>query len=140
MAETVPLEKSEKWAQLPAKERTTDRGYCVYNVYTAALPRGKPVVVSSGLIFPELKERAVLILGHPPTNLNRNVETRSRIIGAGDLSFTCVNFGENDIELDPLTRITKFVVLRVAQDEPVVCEELDETERGHNGFGSTGLK
>lgn len=140
MVKTVVLEKNEAWAQLPVKERTTDRGYCLYNAYTTVLPKGKPVDVSSGLVLPELEERAVLVLGSPPTNLSRNVEVRSRIIGAGDLSCTCVNYGEDEAELGPLTRLAEFVVLKVAQGDPAVCEELGETERGQNGFGSTGLK
>lgn len=42
--------------------------------------------------------------------------------------------------VSPGERIAQMVLLPVAMAEPVQVEELDETQRGEGGFGSTGTK
>ena len=40
--------------------------------------------------------------------------------------------------INPGERIAQLVILPVSLIEPVEVDELDETERGAGGFGSTG--
>lgn len=138
MVQRVTLEKTEKWAQEPIKEYTTDKGHCLYNVYTTTLQKGVPTEVSTGVIIPPVENRAVLILGNSHTNLNKNMKIKNKIIGGGELTLSCINYGESEIEINPLTKLTEFVVLKVSSGAPIVCDSLDETERGQRGFGSTG--
>lgn len=139
MSELITFEKKETWVQIPHKEKSTDYGHVLYNAYTTTLLKGKPVEISTGVIFPERPGCVAFIMGKQHTDTNRNVAVNYNFAGAGELKFTCVNYGEDDVELLPLTKLTDFIVLKVAEGEPVLRDKLDETVRGERGFGSTGF-
>lgn len=133
------LEKKEPWVQRPEKESTDDVGYALYNAYTTTIPRGKCVELPTGIIFPETEGYVVFILGKLHTSLNKCLSVKRKFVGSGELSITCVNMGEDDVDLAPQTRLTEFVVLKVSQGDPILTHELDQTARGERGFGSTGV-
>lgn len=137
---TILLSKKERWAQSPIKETQSTTGYQIFNMYTTLLPKGKKVAVSSGLIAPYLQDRLIFVLGVPPTEFTRNIEIHRNFISQGEINFKCVNYGECDFELNPLTKITNFVVLKVSKGNPIICDSLEESDRGDSGFGSTGVK
>jgi len=58
----------------------------------------------------------------------------------GELKVTLVNLSREPFTINPGDRIAQMVVSRHEKVEWEVCEELDETERGEGGFGSTGVK
>ena len=48
------------------------------------------------------------------------------------------NSGESEYTVRPADRIAQLMVVPVVQASLRMVEELDETERGAGGFGSTG--
>ena len=56
----------------------------------------------------------------------------------GELKVILVNLGETPITLSRGERIAQLVIAPVVQAHVVPVEDLDETERGDSGFGSTG--
>lgn len=57
----------------------------------------------------------------------------------GELALLLVNHGHEPFRIEPLMRCGQLVIAPVVQPELVEVEELDETVRGVNGFGSTGV-
>jgi dUTP pyrophosphatase len=57
----------------------------------------------------------------------------------GEVGVVLVNLGSQTAWVERGDRIAQFAVMPVALDEWVQVEELDETERGDGGFGSTGV-
>ncbi|MFD2868487.1 dUTP diphosphatase [Kurthia populi] len=51
----------------------------------------------------------------------------------------CESFPENSILIERGTKIAQMVIAPVAHPEIIEVDELDETDRGANGFGSTGV-
>ncbi len=49
------------------------------------------------------------------------------------------NFGENEFEIKQGDRIAQFIVEKYTETEIIEVEDLDDTERGTGGFGSTGV-
>lgn len=49
-----------------------------------------------------------------------------------------VNHGDVPYTIQPGDRIAQLMVLPILRPTLTVVEELDETERGSGGFGSTG--
>ncbi len=59
----------------------------------------------------------------------------------GELKCIVVNMDpETPIEIKPNDRIAQLVVMRVENVVPVVVDELDSTDRGAGGFGSSGVE
>ena len=56
----------------------------------------------------------------------------------GELLVPLMNLGKEPFSVEPGMRIAQLVVLPVLFPTCTVVEQLPETERGTNGFGSTG--
>ena len=57
----------------------------------------------------------------------------------GPLSISLWNRSSRPIEINPGERVAQLVVIRVDQVELDLVEEFETTERGSEGFGSTGV-
>ena len=58
----------------------------------------------------------------------------------GEIMVGVINQISESYTIEPGERIAQMVILPVSQAKFTVTEELDETERGSGGFGSTGDK
>ncbi len=58
----------------------------------------------------------------------------------GEIGLIMINFGESTVELPAGERLAQLVLAPVAHAELVLVQELDDTERGTGGFGSTGTQ
>ena len=56
----------------------------------------------------------------------------------GEISVLLINHGHERVTIEPGHRIAQLVIAPVIQAELEVVDELDATERGAGGFGSTG--
>ena len=56
----------------------------------------------------------------------------------GEILVGLQNSGDADYVIQPADRIAQLMVLPILRPTLTVVEELDETERGSGGFGSTG--
>ena len=56
----------------------------------------------------------------------------------GDIGIIIINHGQEDFIVNPKDRIAQLIINKVEHPEILQVEELDETERGEGGFGSTG--
>jgi dUTP pyrophosphatase len=56
----------------------------------------------------------------------------------GEVAVLLVNVSDAPATIAPLERIAQLVIAPVARAELVPADELDDTERGEGGYGSTG--
>ncbi len=56
----------------------------------------------------------------------------------GEIIVALVNLSDADYTVQPGDRVAQLVVMPVVQAQLSIVDELDETERGAGGFGSTG--
>ena len=56
----------------------------------------------------------------------------------GEIGVGLVNLGSEPYTVQPGDRIAQLMVVPVVQPTVTVAEDLDETDRGAGGFGSTG--
>ena len=57
----------------------------------------------------------------------------------GELKVILINHGADPFAVERGLRIAQLVLAPVAQAEVVIAESLDDTARGADGFGSTGI-
>lgn len=58
----------------------------------------------------------------------------------GEVCVGLINQLKEPYTVQPDERIAQMVIMPVSLIQPIVVDELDETERGTGGFGSTGTK
>jgi dUTP pyrophosphatase len=56
----------------------------------------------------------------------------------GEMVVRLFNFGENHFRVKAGDRIAQLVIIPYLTADGIIVDELDNTERGANGFGSTG--
>jgi dUTP pyrophosphatase len=97
--------------------------------FAVAIPEGYEIQVRSrsGLAL----KNGVMVLNSPGT-----VDSDYR----GEMGVILANFGPRDFVVLPGDRIAQMVLNKVEKADFGVVEELDKTERGENGFGSSGVR
>lgn len=58
----------------------------------------------------------------------------------GELQIILINLGQEDFVIQNGDRIAQLVIAPVTKAEFLITEELEESDRGEGGFGSTGVK
>lgn len=58
----------------------------------------------------------------------------------GEIKVILVNLSDSDFNIEPGERIAQMVIAKHERVEWIEVDELDETQRGAGGFGSTGTK
>lgn len=95
---------------------------------TLAIPEGYEVQIRprSGLAA----KNGVTVLNTPGT-----IDSDYR----GEIKVILINLGDEDFTVNNGDRIAQMVVQKVEQASFEIVDNLDETERGSGGFGSTGV-
>ena len=101
----------------------------------ALIPTGLFIALPAGYEA-QVRPRSGLALQHGITVLNSpgTVDADYR----GELKCILVNLSDEPFTIEPGERIAQMVVARHEQVEWEQVEELDDTQRGAGGFGSTG--
>lgn len=58
----------------------------------------------------------------------------------GELMTILLNTGKEDLVIEPGDRVSQMVICPIYKPEIVELKEVHETDRGDNGFGSSGVK
>jgi dUTP pyrophosphatase len=162
----VKFKKLRENAKLPTKAHEDDFCYDVYacdceevapNVYKYPLGFALQIDENEGINLPDNHFSMFSpVHSYHRTNLSVDFRPRSSIyktgmelcnsVGTGDRSYTgeyCAYFYHvmpNMPKYEPGDRVAQMKIGITVPIEFVEVEELNETERGDGGFGSTGLK
>ena len=131
-------------AALPAYAHGNDAGMDVRSVDDATIPPGGRTLVRTGLVMmlppgyeAQVRPRSGLALKYGVTVLNApgTIDAGYR----GEVGVVLANFGNAPFEVRKGDRIAQIVVAPVTRAEVAESAEVDETDRGGGGFGSTGV-
>jgi dUTP pyrophosphatase len=107
------------------------------------LDPGSRIAVSTGLAMGipvgfegQVRPRSGLAKNHGITLVNAPGTIDSDY--TGPITVLLINLGHSVVTIKPGDRIAQLVIAPVVQAELVEVDELDATERGAGGFGSTG--
>lgn len=100
------------------------------------MPTGFEIAIPNGFEG-QVRPRSGLALKTGVTVLNApgTIDSDYR----GELGVILVNHGSNPIKINRGARIAQLVIAPVARCLVTLVDELDATERGGGGFGSTGI-
>lgn len=101
----------------------------------ALIPTGLFIALPEGFEA-QVRPRSGLAIKHGITVLNTpgTIDADYR----GEIKVVLVNLSNEAFRIEAGERIAQMVVARYEKVEWVVADELDDTERGEGGFGSTG--
>ncbi len=146
--DTLKIKLLSDTAKMPTRATIGSAGYDLYADITAPLylMQGETLLIPTGVAvaLPDAKSVAVvcarsgLAIKHGITLANGVgiIDSDYR----GEIKVGLINLGNEEFVIEPGERIAQLLIMPVEIPELVVSEELSETDRGSDGFGSTGLK
>ena len=141
---TVVFKRLVPEAVLPAYAHPGDAGMDLCSVERLVVPAGGRALVHTGLKMAlppgyeaQVRPRSGLALERGVTVLNTpgTIDEGYR----GEIGVVLANFGEEDFAVEKGDRIAQMVIAPVTRAEICETQELDATDRGEGGFGSTGV-
>jgi dUTP pyrophosphatase len=130
-------------ARAPERTRPGDAGYDLRTIETVTLAPGERRLVRTGvaIALPPghaglVTPRSGLAVRHGISMVNAPglVDPNYR----GELKVILVNLGSEPFTAEAGDRIAQLLVVPFASPQVTVVDELDDTERGAAGFGSSG--
>lgn len=137
------VKKLRKDAILPKYASSGDSGADLFTPEAVVIGAGERKLVKTGIAIalPEGYEAQVrsksglaLKAGLMVLNSPGTVDEKYR----GEVGVIIFNTDENDYEFNAGDKIAQLVISPISQSHFIEVDELDETDRGQGGFGSTG--
>ncbi len=140
----VLFRKSDPSAVLPEYAHPGDAGMDVRSVEEITIAPGARALVHTGLVMilppdaeAQVRSRSGLALKHGVAVLNSpgTIDSGYR----GEVGVILVNHGDAPFKVEKGMKIAQIVVAPVVRAEVAETFDVDETDRGAGGFGSTGV-
>jgi len=141
---TLKFQKIHEDAIIPKFANPNDAGMDIYSIEETALLPGEHKLVKTGLKLAipigyeiQVRPRSGLALKNKVTVLNSpgTIDSGYR----GELGVILMNHSEEPFKINKHDRIAQIVLAKHETPKIEEVEELDKTERGEGGFGSTGI-
>ena len=131
----------DEGAYMPERAHDTDAGYDLRTPKRVIVRRNDSVVIDTGVhieipkgMFGKLESKSGL-------NVNHSVVSHGGVIDSGytgSIKAKLYNHGGQDYIFNVGDKIVQLIFHKYEAPEFEVVDEFEETERGDNGFGSTG--
>lgn len=136
--------KLDNGAYLPTRAHSTDAGLDLYCPPSQAriVPARESAVIDTG-VHVELPPNTVgVLMSKSGLNVKHDITSTGVIdVGyTGSIIVKLYNHGGYDYEIKPGDKITQLVITPVIIPTLKIVNELDKTERGDKGFGSSSTR
>lgn len=128
-------------AKMPKQAHASDAGFDLFSTRHATIKPGAQALLSTGVAVQLPEGTAGFIWPRSGWATKHMINVHAGLIDQGyrgEVHVCLINHGDTDALIFPGDRIAQMVVSPVFT-HAVEVEELDEADRGKNGFGSTGL-
>lgn len=136
-------EKLDKGAKLPRYAMPGDAGMDIFSNEEKILKPGERHLFSTGIRIAVPVGHVGLVWDKSGLAVNLGLKTMAGVVDEGyrgELKVLAINLGDEDLKVDKHSKIAQMVIQKKEEVEVEEVEKLDDTDRGGNGFGSTGLK
>lgn len=128
-------------AKVPTRANPTDAGLDMYSLNDHTIRNGKVSLVRTGISMAVPAGYAGFIQPRSGLAVNKGVDRLAGVIDCsyrGEVIVALTTISDDCCYIFSGDRIAQLVIQRVELWTPQIVDELDETERGENGFGSSG--
>ena len=141
MAKLYVSFKLDEGAKMPAKAHSTDAGFDLHTPKGFTVKAGESATVDTGVHMIIPKGWCGLLVSKSGLNTKHDIKTTGLVDAeyTGSIRVKVQNHGKEDYSFGAGEKVSQIVILPVCDVELVeVIEDLPFTERGENGFGSSG--
>ena len=139
----IRIKKLAPKATIPTRANKADAGYDLYALEDADIPGGDRGVVSTGISMAIPKGYVGLIWPRSGLAVNNGVDVFAGVVDSGYRGEIKICLYNSSPSCSPLNikagdRVAQILFQEVENFELYETEELDTTDRGYGGFGSSG--
>jgi len=130
-------------AKLPSYAHDGDAGMDVYSAEDKLILPGERTLIKTGVCFAIPKGYVGIVMDKSGIVSKTGLKTVAGVIDSGyrgELQVSLIHLGNEPYEVKKNMKIAQMLVKTVEFPSLELVESLDETARGMNGFGSTGLQ
>ncbi|CEI72192.1 MULTISPECIES: dUTP diphosphatase [Romboutsia] len=140
---TLKIKKLHDDAIIPNFAHKGDAGMDLYSIEEVVIPASESRLIKTGISIAlpknteaQVRPRSGLALKHSVTVLNTpgTIDEGYR----GEIGVILINHGKEDFTVNKNMKIAQMVVKPIYDINILEVNDLDDTERGNGGFGSTG--
>ena len=139
--------KLDKGAYYPQRAHEDDAGYDLRTPVPISIGAFNPMngpgkaIIDTGVHIEIPKGYVGFLKSKSGLNVKHNIIGEGVVDAGynGSIHVKLYNLGEEEHHFDAGDKIIQLVILPIATPDLEVVDELSETERGENGFGSTGV-
>lgn len=130
----------DEGAFIPERAHDTDAGLDLKSREDAIIPAHGSHVFDTGVHVELPYLTAGFIKSKSGLNIKQGIQSEGVVdVGFnGSIRVKLYNHSDTDYEVKRGDKITQLVIIPILTPELELVNNLDETERGENGFGSTG--
>lgn len=141
MIEQLQFLKLQEDAMLPTRESKTAAALDLYANQEVVIFHKKFTAVKTGVAVAIPQGYYGRIAPRSGLAAKFGIDTLAGVIDSdyrGELIVLLMNNGDQDFTVNKGDRIAQFLIEAIITPEPVWVDQLDVTDRGEKGFGSTG--
>lgn len=128
-------------AQAPRRASAEAAGYDIFCNEHVTLKPGARALISTGFAMAIPAGMVGLIWPRSGLAGKHGVDSLAGVVDSdyrGEVKVALINHGDAVVEFKPGDRVAQMLIQHVYQQPVAVVDELDDTQRGAGGFGSTG--
>lgn len=127
-------------ARIPTKAHEDDAGFDIYAREEKTVPAGSSAIFDTGVHIELPKNTVGMLKSKSGLNVKHGI-TSEGVIDCGytgSITVKLYNHSKEDYTVHEGDKISQLVVLPYISLKLEIADELDKTDRGTGGFGSTG--
>ncbi len=139
----IKIKRIDKEIELPVYAKEHDAALDLRSAEDGVIKAGETRTFKTGLAFQIPKGYVGLVWDRSGLAAKHSIHSMAGVIDAGyrgEVGIVLKNLGSSDFKVEKGMRIAQLVVQPVLNANVVEVEDLEETERGATGFGSSGFK
>lgn len=140
-APTLSFKKLDQLAVLPSRGSLHSAGLDLYSLEDLTIAPQQRILARTGLAVAIPEDHYGRIAPRSGLAMRTGLDVLSGVIDAdyrGEIGCLLYNTGDETITLPAQTKICQLIVEKIITPEAVWADEINETDRGSGGFGSTG--
>ena len=141
MNEALRFRKLDPSATLPTRGSSAAAGLDLYSIEAVRLTSKQRTLVRTGLAVAIPEGYYGRIAPRSGLATKNGIDVLAGVIDAdyrGEIQCLLYNTGDEIVELPAQTKICQLIIEKIVTPVAAWADELPETIRGENGFGSTG--
>lgn len=130
----------EEWAYMPERAHSTDAGADLRTPHDVTVMPNNSVVIDTGVHIELPLDTVGMLKSKSGLNVKHGITSEGVIdVGyTGSIRVKLYNHSDKPYELKAGDKISQLVVMPILTPNFELVNELEATERGNGGFGSTG--